>query len=48
MSGEAAAFRRFAEDMANHAAEYQSVCKLTLAVNETMEEVRRLAGIKFN
>ncbi|MDD3693351.1 MAG: Gfo/Idh/MocA family oxidoreductase [Oscillospiraceae bacterium] len=47
MSGEAAAFRRFAANREDCKHEIQSVSRLALEVCETMEEIRRQAGIKF-
>ena len=48
MSGEAAAFYRYITNPEQTAKERSEVSALTLLVSETMEEIRRLAGIRFS
>ncbi|HCA29281.1 MAG TPA: hypothetical protein DEP23_06845 [Ruminococcaceae bacterium] len=47
MSGEAAAFLRFANDPAGNKEEIESVSQLTFTVSEVMETIRKQAGIWF-
>lgn len=47
MSGEAAAFLKYATDIERYSDEIKSISELALAVNETMELIRQQSGIKF-
>lgn len=47
MSGEARSFRRYAADPADCAEEIDDITRLAVEVSETMETMRRQAGIRF-